>query len=77
MLTYLGLRVVLPVLAGFVLIYLVHFCSKWVAAILAGTNKEKFERYQKLYIETVYMMKDLVFIWAVGTIFLMMAGVIK
>jgi hypothetical protein len=63
-----------PYIFGIVFFYLSHYLIGAIVGAIAGKNPERHATLQATYMETVFMLKDVLALWAIGSLAFIMLG---
>lgn len=73
---FVGLRVVGPYLVGIITVLVFHYGTGAVLIFASGEDDDKLDEWKKGYLVTMFKVKDLIFVWALGIVVFMLIGLI-
>lgn len=75
-LVFAGLRVVGPYVVGIVATFILHYGIGTVLVFGSRDDDDLLEEWKKGYLQSMFKLKDLIFIWALGVIVFMLIGLV-
>lgn len=71
---FLFFRIFGPAIFGFVILWIVHWITGAIANIATKGDEDDLFVWKAEYLYVFFVMKDVMFAWAVGVVLFMLAG---